>query len=201
MSAGFCSVRRSSRQGDPAPTAPARASGVAANRQVCTKPPGLTRTTATRSSARAHIETREDFVRFGEVLGDDLRAHPTWWENNTHESYLGALAAVADSLDQGFKNQGQRARFSARPRRPSASRPRPNYTEGRPTPPHRNAGATCGIEPCRTVTPRASWVGAVARRYSGSRHTVRGAAGCRKSRSPLRTQSAGVLPAVCAPQR
>ena len=51
------------------------------------------------------IETREDFVRFVEALRNDLRAHPTWWENNTLESYLDALAAVADSLDQGFKNR------------------------------------------------------------------------------------------------
>ena len=53
------------------------------------------------------IETREDFARFVEALRDDVRAHPTWWENNTFESYLDALAAVADSLDQLFKNQGQ----------------------------------------------------------------------------------------------
>lgn len=53
------------------------------------------------------IETREDFARFVEALRDDLRAHPTSWENTDHAAYLDALASVAESLAQRFKNLGE----------------------------------------------------------------------------------------------
>lgn len=52
------------------------------------------------------IESREDFVHFVEALRDDLRAHPTWWENTSLEGYLDAIASLTESLDQSFKNQG-----------------------------------------------------------------------------------------------
>lgn len=52
------------------------------------------------------IETREDFVRFVEALYDDLRAHPTSWENNALEAYLDALASLTKSLDKRFENEG-----------------------------------------------------------------------------------------------
>lgn len=59
MSCGFCSVRRSSRHGDPAPTASARSSGVAAASPalsfLCQEPAGLRRTTAIRSAVGPEV--------------------------------------------------------------------------------------------------------------------------------------------------
>ena len=52
------------------------------------------------------IETREDLASFIQALSGDVRLHPTWWQNTSLEGYLYALAAVVESLDQRFKNQG-----------------------------------------------------------------------------------------------
>ncbi len=52
------------------------------------------------------IRTREDLASFIQALSDDLRAHPTQWENVSLNSYLDALVAVTESLDQRFKNLG-----------------------------------------------------------------------------------------------
>ncbi len=53
------------------------------------------------------IKTREDLACFIQALGDDVRAHPTWWQNKTLDSYLDALVSVTESLGQRFKNRGE----------------------------------------------------------------------------------------------
>jgi len=53
------------------------------------------------------IKTREDLASFVQALSDDVRAHPTWWENTALDSYLDALVSVTESLDQRFKNHGE----------------------------------------------------------------------------------------------
>lgn len=52
------------------------------------------------------IETCEDRAIFIEALRADLIAHPRSWESVSLEAYLERLAAVTESLHQGFKNNG-----------------------------------------------------------------------------------------------
>ena len=53
------------------------------------------------------VATREDLARFVDALRDDLRAHPTWWENTDLGAYFDALASVVRSLDQRVVHAGE----------------------------------------------------------------------------------------------
>lgn len=53
------------------------------------------------------IVTREHLASFIQALSHDLHAHPSSWQNTNLESYLGALAAVTESLAQRFQNLGE----------------------------------------------------------------------------------------------
>lgn len=54
------------------------------------------------------IETRDDLISFVEALRDDLRAHPTSWENGSLDAYLDVLATTVNAAEQLVKNRGER---------------------------------------------------------------------------------------------
>ena len=55
------------------------------------------------------IRTKEDFVQFVAALSEVYEKHrEEWeWENDTLETYLGALARWTDDMDGYYKNLGE----------------------------------------------------------------------------------------------
>jgi len=51
------------------------------------------------------VATHADIARIVEQMFDDLRAHPTEWENSTLERFLDALAASFDALPSRSANR------------------------------------------------------------------------------------------------
>jgi len=52
----------------------------------------------------SHIETKEDFLKFIELLVIDLKEHPDEWENKDLPSYLDAIASWTEDMDGFFHN-------------------------------------------------------------------------------------------------
>jgi len=50
-------------------------------------------------------QVQADIARIVEQMFDDLRAHPTEWENSTLERFLDALAASFDALPSRYANR------------------------------------------------------------------------------------------------
>jgi hypothetical protein len=53
------------------------------------------------------IKTRDDFIQFLSLLLADLKGQPHYWENNTLESYLEALASWTEDMDGYYINTSQ----------------------------------------------------------------------------------------------
>ncbi len=54
------------------------------------------------------IENKADFVEFCQALLQDFNERGDDWENGTLGGYLDAFAAVADGVDQRYKNLGEK---------------------------------------------------------------------------------------------
>ena len=50
------------------------------------------------------LKSKEDFVAFVQLLMEDLKHNGNEWENNTLESYLGAIAAWTEDMNGYYKN-------------------------------------------------------------------------------------------------
>jgi hypothetical protein len=53
------------------------------------------------------IHSREDLVSFMQSLLHDLKEDPESWENNSLESFLGAMAAWIEDLDGYYEGRGE----------------------------------------------------------------------------------------------
>jgi hypothetical protein len=54
-----------------------------------------------------NINNKNDFVRFIELLVNDLKTNPEEWENSTLESFLEAMAAWTDDMEGYYRNTNQ----------------------------------------------------------------------------------------------
>lgn len=55
----------------------------------------------------AHVRDHRDLARVVEAMRTDLAERPHEWENGTLQRYLGALAAVVDSVDNLLSNRDE----------------------------------------------------------------------------------------------
>ncbi len=53
------------------------------------------------------ISSKADFVNFVRSLRKSLKQDPSSWENDTLESFLGALERFADDIDGYYLNRGE----------------------------------------------------------------------------------------------
>lgn len=52
------------------------------------------------------IKTKEDFIRFVYSLQNELKTKPAEWENQTLDSYLGAIASWIRDMNGYYVNTG-----------------------------------------------------------------------------------------------
>ena len=55
-----------------------------------------------------NIRTREEFIKFVHGLLDEFQNNRAGWQNDTVDSYLGALAGWVEDMDGAYMNRGEK---------------------------------------------------------------------------------------------